>query len=139
MGGAIVTGLMYVVSAYSSSIYIIMVSYGIVGGISTGCTYIASLIIIADYFDKLKGVTTGITMSGSGFGAFAFAPISQILISNFDWQTTLVVLASVILQCNLFTYEKCIIIKSNNIKYIRLCNGCFIKTCANSSKTSVNT
>lgn len=36
------------------------------GGITTGCTYIASLIIVANYFDKKKGIATGITMAGSG-------------------------------------------------------------------------
>ena len=32
MGGAVITSLCYVLSAYSPSIYIIMVSYGVIGG-----------------------------------------------------------------------------------------------------------
>ena len=35
-------------------------------GLSTGITYIASLIIITDYFDKKLGIANGITMAGSG-------------------------------------------------------------------------
>ena len=59
MGGAIITSLCYVGCAFAPSIYYMMALYGVIGGISTGCTYIASLIIIAEYFDKLKGVATG--------------------------------------------------------------------------------
>ena len=61
-----VTSLVYVLSAFSPSIYFMMITYGVIGGISTGCTYIASLIVIVEYFDKLKGVATGICMAGSG-------------------------------------------------------------------------
>ena len=64
--GAIVTSLMYVLTAFAPNIYVQMITFGVIGGLSTGCTYIASLIIIAHYFDKKRGVATGITMSGSG-------------------------------------------------------------------------
>jgi MFS family permease len=103
---------MYVLCAYSTSIYIMMAAYGVIGGISIGCTYISSLIIVAKYFDKLKGVTTGITMSGSGFGSFAMAPVTTFLINMFDWKVTLVVLGGMILQCVILTkiYEKKLII-----------------------------
>lgn len=33
MGGAIVTALCYVASAFSPSIYLVMISYGIIGGL----------------------------------------------------------------------------------------------------------
>jgi len=61
MGGAVVTSLMYFLTVFAPNIYVIMVTYGIIGGLSTGCTYIASLIIIAEYFDKKRGIATGIS------------------------------------------------------------------------------
>jgi hypothetical protein len=30
-------------------------------GLTTGCTYIASIIVIAEYFDKKRGIATGIS------------------------------------------------------------------------------
>lgn len=98
MGGGIVTSLMYISTVFSPSIYIIMITYGIIGGISTGCTYLASLIIIPDYFDKKRGIATGITMAGSGVGSFAFAPIIEYLIEHYDWKFTMSICASIILQ-----------------------------------------
>jgi len=98
MGGAIVTSLMYFATVFAPNIYFIMVTYGIVGGLSTGCTYIASLIIIAEYFDKKRGIATGITMAGSGVGSFVFAPLLQLLIKHFDWKFATSICSCIILQ-----------------------------------------
>ena len=99
MIGAVVLSLMHVLSAFAPSIYVIMVTYGVVGGISAGCTYISSLIIVAQYFDKKQGMATGVTMAGSGVGAFAFAPFSQALTNTFDWKLAIIIWGSIILQC----------------------------------------
>ena len=99
MGGAVVTAVMYMITAFTSSIYVMMATYGVIGGVSSGCTYIASLIIIAEYFDKKRGIATGITMAGSGVGSFAFAPIMGILIKKLDWRFTMSICACIILQC----------------------------------------
>lgn len=98
MGGAIVTSLMYFLTVFAPNIFVIMVTYGIVGGLSTGCTYIASLIIIAEYFDKKRGIATGITMAGSGVGSFVFAPVLQALIKHFDWKFATSICSCIILQ-----------------------------------------
>ena len=66
ISGAVVTSLMYFVSIFSPNIYFMYASIGVIGGCSTGIFYISSLIIIAEYFDKKKGIATGITMAGSG-------------------------------------------------------------------------
>ena len=44
-------------------------------------------------------MATGIVMCGSGFGAFAMAPISTILLAKFDWKITQVVFGALILHC----------------------------------------
>jgi len=98
MGGAIVTSLMYFLTVFSPTIYVCIVFYGIIGGLSTGCTYLASLIIIAEYFDKKRGIATGITMAGSGVGSFVFSPLIQYLIRTYDWKFTISVCSSIILQ-----------------------------------------
>lgn len=98
MGGAVVTATMYILTALSQNIYFMLTTYGFIGGISTGCTYIASLIIIADYFDKKRGVATGICMAGSGVGSFVSAPLIGLLIQAFDWKFCMSVCACVIFQ-----------------------------------------
>lgn len=99
MGGAVVTAAMYMATVYAPNIYVMMITYGVVGGVSTGCTYIASLIIIAEWFDKKRGIATGITMAGSGVGSFVFAPLVGYLIQQFDWRFAMSICACIILQC----------------------------------------
>jgi MFS family permease len=96
--GAFITACMYIITAYTSSLYVMLAAYGVVGGLTTGCTYIASLIIIPEYFDKKKGVATGITMAGSGLGSFAISPLVSFIIELTDWRFSMSICACCILQ-----------------------------------------
>lgn len=98
MIGALITSLMYFLSAFAPSIEVIIVTCGIVGGLSTGCTYIASLIVVNEYFEKKKGIATGITMAGSGFGQLVLAPSLQYLTKRFDWKIAISICSCIILQ-----------------------------------------
>lgn len=101
VGGAIVTSVMYAATAFAPNVFVQMVTFGVIGGISTGCTYLSSLIVIAQYFDKKRGIATGITMAGSGVGAFIFAPLIEFLIQQFKWKYTMCIMAGIILLCAL--------------------------------------
>ena len=102
VGGAIVTSLMYFITSLTGSIYVMMPAYGLIGGISTGCTYLASLIIIPEYFDKKRGIATGITMAGSGVGSFVFAPFIGALIKENDWKFAMAICSCIILETCVF-------------------------------------
>jgi len=86
VGGGTVLALMLAASAYSPNIILMLICHGIIGGIATGCLYISALIITSQYFDKKMGIAMGICMSGSGFGAFALAPIITFLIEKLKWK-----------------------------------------------------
>ena len=98
VGGAIVTTVMYLFTALSKSIVGMIITYGFIGGLSTGCTYIASLIVIAEYFDKKRGIATGITMAGSGVGSFVFPPLIGFLIRSSDWRFTMAICSCIIME-----------------------------------------
>jgi MFS family permease len=66
VGGALVASICYAVTAFSPNIYLAILFYGLIGGIASGCLYLPALIIVPEYFDKKKGLATGITMAGSG-------------------------------------------------------------------------
>lgn len=70
ISGAVVTSLMYLLSVFVPSFYYMYLTIGVIGGIATGVFYISSLVIIPQYFDKKKGVATGIAMCGSGKNSF---------------------------------------------------------------------
>lgn len=76
-----------------------MIGYGIIGGFAMGATYIPSIIIVALYFDKRRGIATGITMAGSGIGGAIFAKLTAYLLDKFEWRLTSLILSGIMLQC----------------------------------------
>lgn len=99
IAGSAITALSFVATAFSPTIIGCYIFYGVIGGIATGCCYIGSLLIVCQYFDRLKGLATGIVMSGSGFGSFALAPFGAWLVGKYDWIFSLIVFGAMILQC----------------------------------------
>jgi len=99
MVSSIICSSMYVLCTFSPNIYWMYISYGFLGGITMGSTYIPSLIVVAMYFEKKRGIATGICMAGSGVGAFVFAPFTQYLLKTFDWKMTNIILGAIVLQC----------------------------------------
>jgi MFS family permease len=87
----IITALCYFVSAYLVSIYVMLIFYGIIGGISAGCTCFASFMIISEYFEKKLGVANGVTCAASGVGCFIISLLVANLIDKYDWRTTLLI------------------------------------------------
>ncbi len=45
------------------------------------------------------GLTTGITMAGSGLGSLSMAPLGTYLLAKFNWDVTMIILGAMILQC----------------------------------------
>lgn len=41
-------------------------------GISSGCIFNTSLIVLVEYFEKRRGLATGVAMAGSAIGALLF-------------------------------------------------------------------
>jgi len=66
--------------------------YGVFMG--TGITAIGIVsysAILAHWFDKKRGLASGIAVSGMGLGTFVLVPLSQSFISMWGWRTTFVV------------------------------------------------
>jgi MFS family permease len=72
--------------------------YGVVVG--TGITAIGIVTysaILAHWFEKRRGLASGIAVSGMGLGTFVFVPLSQSFISMWGWRLTFVILAGLVL------------------------------------------
>ena len=61
--------------------------------------YVASIIIVAYYFESKRSFATGIAVSGSGIGTFLFAPFTQWLMDNYGgWRGACIILAGIFLN-----------------------------------------
>ncbi len=93
--GGLITGVSFILSSLATSVDILCLTTGTLSSIGLAMTYIPSLLIVTFYFDKMRGLATGLAVTGSGLGAFAFPPLIEFLLSKYAWRGTLLILAGI--------------------------------------------
>ncbi|KAI5726349.1 hypothetical protein M8J76_001091 [Diaphorina citri] len=80
--GSILGALSFVISSFSTSVEMLYITYGVMGGIGFGLIYVPAVITTGFYFERWRALATGIAVCGSGIGTFIFAPFSTFLIES---------------------------------------------------------
>ncbi|XP_049284550.1 monocarboxylate transporter 13 isoform X2 [Anopheles funestus] len=102
IAGSIISCAAFALSTLSTSVTMLMLTYGVMGGIGFGLIYLPAVVAVGYYFETKRSLATGIAVCGSGFGTFAFAPLANLLLENFDWKNSNLILAGLILNCAVF-------------------------------------
>ncbi|XP_014484848.1 PREDICTED: monocarboxylate transporter 3 isoform X2 [Dinoponera quadriceps] len=102
MAGSFLGAAAFVLSTFSSSVNMLMVTYGIMGGVGFGLIYLPAVVCVGYYFETKRSLATGIAVCGSGFGTFAFAPLATMLLEAYSWKGANLILAGLILNCAVF-------------------------------------
>ncbi len=79
---------------YISSLFQFYLFFGVI--VATGVTFISIVAyspILAQWFEKKRGVAVGISVSGMGLGTFLLVPLTQYFISLWGWRMSFVALA----------------------------------------------
>ena len=72
--------------------------YGVVVGTGISCIGIVSYsAILAHWFEKKRGLASGIAVSGMGLGTFLLVPMSQSFISMWGWRMTFIITGCLVL------------------------------------------
>jgi MFS family permease len=81
------------------SIWQLYLFYGVLIGVGMGGSFVPLASTIVRWFDKRRGMMTGIVVSGLGIGTMIMSPVATWLISNYGWRTSYIVvgIAAVIL------------------------------------------
>ncbi|MEM4724623.1 MAG: MFS transporter, partial [Candidatus Hadarchaeum sp.] len=95
MIGAVLTSGGLLLSSQISSLVELCIWIGITGfGISA--LYVPPVSAIARWFEKGKGMATGFAVSALSGGMALFPPVIGILIENFGWRTTFLILGAIV-------------------------------------------
>lgn len=101
IAGAVVSALAIFISTYSVNVPMLMVFYGVLGGLGLGLMYVPAVTAVGYWFEKKRSLVTGISTCGSGFGTIVFAPVVNKLESNLGWQWCNRIVAGFCLACTL--------------------------------------
>jgi MFS transporter, OFA family, oxalate/formate antiporter len=89
--GALLSGAGWVLAAQAQSLWMLYLTYGVVGGFGTGIIYVGVIGLMVRWFPDRRGLATGLAAAGYGFGAFfTTIPITN-MIASAGYQHTLVV------------------------------------------------
>jgi len=83
IAGAILLSLGWIIASFSGKMLIIVLTYGVLGGIGVGTIYGIPMAVAAKWFPERKGFAVGLTLLGFGMSPFITAPIAASLIEKF--------------------------------------------------------
>ncbi|MFL5665980.1 MAG: OFA family MFS transporter [Ktedonobacteraceae bacterium] len=81
--GGILYGLGVLLAAFAAPhIFILYLTFGIIGGIGIGLGYIVALAMLIKWFPDRRGFITGLAVAGFGAGALITSPVAASLITS---------------------------------------------------------
>jgi len=86
--GGVLTGLGWLLASVSTSVPMLYVMYGVIGGIGVGIAYGVPVAVSARWFPDRRGLAVGLTVLGFGFSAFFTANIAGWLITAYGVMNT---------------------------------------------------
>jgi MFS family permease len=79
-------------STFAFSVETLFFTLGVLLGTADGLVYTPIVVGVGFYVDKRRALATGITLCGSGAGAFVFAPLISWLLETYALRGTFLIL-----------------------------------------------
>jgi MFS transporter, OFA family, oxalate/formate antiporter len=100
--GGVFLGAGWIGMSATSAVWHPYVFYGIVAALGMSTANVPCGATVARWFVRRRGLATGLATAGGSFGAFAFPPVAQLLVSRVGWRWAYVAFgAAILLTLNL--------------------------------------
>ncbi|CAC5388566.1 Monocarboxylate transporter 13,Monocarboxylate transporter 14,Monocarboxylate transporter 3 [Mytilus coruscus] len=98
IAGSIIASVGFLLGSFAPNLNILILTYGVLGGLGFGLIYLPSIVTVGFYFEKRRALATGIAMCGSGIGTFVFSPLNDYLLGLYGWRNLLFIQSGIILN-----------------------------------------
>lgn len=72
-----------------ASLAVLYVFFGVTLGLGTSLVHVAAIVSVQPFFRAQRGLATGVTVAGSGVGAFTLGPTLETLVATRGWRVAL--------------------------------------------------
>jgi MFS family permease len=100
-----ISGLGLLLMSLTNSAWQLYLFYGVLIGVGMGGVFVALFSTVTRWFVKRRGVMTGIVAAGIGAGTLVVAPLSNWLISIYDWRVSYLILGGVVIVIGMITAQ----------------------------------
>ncbi|XP_034825437.1 monocarboxylate transporter 14 isoform X2 [Maniola hyperantus] len=90
--GSVICTLGLLFTAPANSMAHILATYSILGGLGVGLASSSSFVSLNHYFSKKRGQAVGLSMAGTGFGLMVMPQLIKILLGEYGFRWTVVIL-----------------------------------------------
>lgn len=91
--GALVMTAGLAATAFTSSIWMAYLTYGVGLGVGAACIYVPALATLGGWFNRWRTQALSLAAAGTGCGMLALPPFIAILIESMGWRSALLILA----------------------------------------------
>lgn len=81
--GSCVVGIGWFLSTLATNIWVLVITYGIIGGAGVGIVYNCPIGVAGRWFPDRRGLAVGATLFGFGLSAFITAPLANMFIESY--------------------------------------------------------
>ncbi|XP_035432906.2 monocarboxylate transporter 14 [Spodoptera frugiperda] len=96
--GGLISTLGFVLASISTTLEMMMITFGVIAGLGLGLVYVTAVVSIAYWFEKKRNLAVGLGACGTGVGTFLYAPMTQYFIDEYGWRGTILLLSGTLLN-----------------------------------------
>lgn len=96
--GGIISTLGFILASVSTTLEMMMITFGVIAGLGLGLVYVTAVVSIAYWFEKKRNLAVGLGACGTGVGTFVYAPMTQYFIDEYGWRGTILLLSGTLLN-----------------------------------------
>ncbi|KAF7259626.1 hypothetical protein EG68_03115 [Paragonimus skrjabini miyazakii] len=101
--GSVMISFGMALSSLQTNMYFFNLLYGVVAGSGFGILMVCAIVSVNYYFERFRGLASGVAMSGAGVGYLAIPFLFNLLVNRFGWRRSILSYALGIFPLALFS------------------------------------
>ena len=91
-GGTALVGIGLVVASFAQALWQVQAAFAVCIGVGVGMSYVPAAGAVQKWFDRRRGLASGIAIAGIGVGTLVVPPIGAALIEAIEWRPAFLVI-----------------------------------------------